>query len=341
MSMSQTTSREIRLKRYPDGIPLESDFEIVELTLAEPGEGEMLVHNLYMSVDPYMRLRMDLRRKFSPFALNQTLDGASVGQVVQSNVSGFDEGDYVQSPMGWRECFLSDGLGVQKIDSKAVPIQAHLGVLGATGMTAYVGLYEIGKPQDGETVFVSGASGAVGSIACQIAKNMGCRVIGSAGSDEKVAWLTDEAGVDAAFNYKKANDLTAELGKHCPDGIDVYFENVGGKHLEAALEHMNVFGRIVLCGMISHYNETGQSEAPSNLVTTVGKRLTLRGFTPSDHPKRCKQFYTDMGEWISEGRIKWKETIVDGIENAPRAFMGLFAGENIGKMIVKVGEVNS
>jgi NADPH-dependent curcumin reductase CurA len=339
--MPQTKSREIRLKRYPDGMPLESDFEIVELSLVEPGEGEMLVHNIYMSVDPYMRLRMDLRLKFSPFALNQTLDGACVGQIVKSNVSGFDAGDYVKSSMGWREYFLSDGLGVQKIDSNVAPIQAHLGVLGATGMTAYVGLYEIGKPEDGETIFVSGASGAVGSIACQIAKNMGCRVIGSAGSEEKVAWLTDEAGVDAGFNYKKADDLTAELGKHCPDGIDVYFENVGGKHLEAALEHMNVFGRIVLCGMISLYNETAHSDAPANMVTTVGKRLTLRGFTPSDHPERCRKFYTDMGDWISEGRIKWKETIVDGIENAPKAFMGLFTGQNIGKMVIKVGDVNS
>ncbi|MDA0840178.1 MAG: NADP-dependent oxidoreductase [Planctomycetota bacterium] len=339
--MSQTMSREIRLKCFPDGIPRESDFEIVEVSLAEPGEAKMLVRNIYMSVDPYMRLRMDLRRKFSPFSLNQTLDGASVGQVVKSKVRGFDAGDYVKSSMGWREYFLSDGTGLQRLESNIAPIQAHLGVLGATGMTAYVGIYEIGKPQDGETVFVSGASGAVGSIACQIAKNIGCRVIGSAGSDEKVAWLIEEAGVDAAFNYKNVNDLTAELGKHCPDGIDVYFENVGGKHLEAALEHMNVFGRIVLCGMISHYNETGQSEAPSNLVTTVGKRLTLRGFTPSDHPVRCGQFYKDMGDWISEGRIKWKETLFDGIGSAPRAFMGLFSGENIGKMIVKVGEVNS
>lgn len=336
--MSDIVSREIRLLSYPDGMPDESDFEIAEVTLSEPAEGEVLVQNLYMSVDPYMRLRMNLRMKrFSPFQINKTLDGACVGRVVKSNGGKFQEGDCVHGSLGWREFFLSDGSGLRKIDPQIAPIQAYLGVLGATGLTAYLGLLEIGQPEEGETVFVSAASGAVGSIVCQIAKIKGCRVVGSTGSDEKVAWLMEEAGVDAAFNYKKVDDLTAEFGRHCPDGIDVYFENVGGKHLEAALEHMNTFGRIALCGMISDYNATEPPSAPNNLVVSVAKRLTLRGFTPTDHKERYKQFYIDMGNWISEGKIVWKETIIDGIENAPKAFMGLFTGENLGKMLVKTG----
>jgi NADPH-dependent curcumin reductase CurA len=204
------------------------------------------------------------------------------------------------------------------------------------GLTAYVGLLDIGQPQAGNTVFVSAAAGAVGSVVCQIAKLKGCRVIGSAGSRAKVHWLREVAGVDAAINYKETTSLTAELGRHCPNGIDVYFENVGGAHLEAALEHMNLRGRIVLCGMISQYNEAAPSSTPSNLRLAVRKRLTLTGFIVSDHLDRQPQFYADMGAWIAAGQLKWEETIVDGIEHAPQAFIGLFKGENMGKMLVKL-----
>jgi NADPH-dependent curcumin reductase CurA len=204
-------------------------------------------------------------------------------------------------------------------------------------MTAYVGLLDIGQAKDGETVFVSGAAGAVGSVVCQIAKLHGCRVVGSAGSATKLAWLREEAGVDAAFNYQEVDDLRAELGGHCPHGIDVYFDNVGGEHLEAALAHMNMFGRIPLCGMISMYNAVEPPPGPNNLFLAIVKRLTLRGFLIFDHADRRPQFYTDMGRWVQEGRIRWRETILEGIENAPRAFIGLFRGENLGKMLVRIG----
>ena len=238
---------------------------------------------------------------------------------------------------GWREYYISHGADLTKIDPTLAPLQAYLGILGMPGLTAYVGLLDIGQPQAGNTVFVSAAAGAVGSVVCQIAKLKGCRVVGSAGSAAKVQWLQDVAGIDAAFNYKEVDSLTTELGQHCPHGVDVYFENVGGAHLEAALEHMNIRGRIALCGMISQYNESTASSGPRNLRLAVRKRLTLTGFIVSDHVDRQPQFYADMGAWIADGKIKWEETIVDGIENAPKAFLGLFAGENMGKMLVRIG----
>jgi len=240
--------------------------------------------------------------------------------------------------LGWREDFISDGKGILKINPKLAPIQAFLGTLGMPGPTAYVGLLDIGKPKAGETVFVSAASGAVGSIVCQIAKLKGCYVVGSAGSDEKVTWLLEEAGVNAAYNYKKVDNVITEVGKKCPKGIDVYYENVGGIHLQAALEHMNKFGRIVMCGTIATYNATRPVAGPTNLSNVTVKQLTMQGFIVSDHFDKLGQFYADMGKWIAEGKIKWKETIVDGLENAPRSFIGLFKGENLGKMIVKVGQ---
>jgi NADPH-dependent curcumin reductase CurA len=238
---------------------------------------------------------------------------------------------------GWREYFISDGVGLTKIDPSRVPIQSYLGVMGMPGMTAYVGLLTIGQPKANETVYVSAASGAVGSIVCQIAKIKGCRVVGSAGSDQKVDWLKNKIGVDAAFNYKKAENLTAELASHCPNGIDVYFENVGGKHLEAVISNMNPFGRIPVCGMISQYNLTDSQPGPTNLAAIIGKRLSLSGFIVSDHYDQLPLFHKEMLEWISEERIIWEETIVEGIENTPKALIGLFTGENLGKMLVRVG----
>jgi NADPH-dependent curcumin reductase CurA len=205
-----------------------------------------------------------------------------------------------------------------------------------TGMTAYVGLLHIGQLQEGQTVFVSAAAGAVGSMVCQIAKLKGCYVVGSAGSDEKAAWLVEEAGIDAAFNYKTTEDVIVEVGKYFPKGIDVYFENVGGVHLEAALEHMNPYGRIVMCGVISQYNAVKPVPGPARLPYIISKKLTVRGFIVMDHFDKLEPFIADMGKWIGEGKIKWQETIIDGIENAPQAFIGLFKGENIGKMIVKL-----
>lgn len=335
--MTETLSREIRLKNRPTGLPSEDDFELALVPIPEPGPGEVLVRNIYMSVDPYMRGRMVDRESYvPPFQLGQPLEGGCVGQVVASRGS-LQVGDYVLGMQGWREHYVSSSVGLTEIDPNVGPIQAFLGTLGMTGMTAYVGLLDIGQPQEGDTVFVSAASGAVGSIVCQIARIKSCRVVGSAGSDEKVAWLRDKAGIDAAFNYKTVGRLSAELARHCPNGIDVYFDNVGGEHLEAALGHMNAFGRVVLCGMISQYNLTTPAPGPRNLVLAVGRRLTLQGFIVSDHWDRRPQFYADMGAWIAAGQIKWRETVVEGIENAPQAFIGLFKGENFGKMLVRIG----
>jgi NADPH-dependent curcumin reductase CurA len=336
--MAETVSREIRLKHRPVGLPSEGDFDLARVPIPTPGEGEVLVRNLYMSVDPYMRGRMIEQPSYvQPFQLGQPLEGGCVGQVVQSEKGTFQVGDYVLGRKGWREYYISHGADLTKIDPTLAPLQAYLGILGMPGLTAYVGLLDIGQPQAGNTVFVSAAAGAVGSVVCQIAKLKGCRVVGSAGSAAKVQWLQDVAGIDAAFNYKEVDSLTTELGKHCPHGVDVYFENVGGAHLEAALEHMNIRGRIALCGMISQYNESKPSSGPSNLRLAVRKRLTLSGFIVSDHVDRQPQFYADMRAWIADGKIRWEETIVDGIEHAPQAFLGLFAGENMGKMLVRLG----
>src|SRR2546428_1068448 len=322
--MTESLSCEMRLKNRSGGLASESDFGLAAGPMPTPGMGEVLVRNLYMSVDPYMRGRMtDQQSYVQPFQMGQPLDGGCVGQVVQSQGEKFQVGDYVLGRKGWREYYISDGAELARIDPTLAPVQAYLGTLGMPGLTAYVGLLDIGRPKAGETVFVSAAAGAVGTVVCQIAKLKGCRVVGSAGSPDKVAWLREVAGVDAAFNYKDVGSLTAELGKHCPNGVDVYFENVGGAHLEAALEHMNSFGRIVLCGMISHYNETTPSSGPRNLRFAVRKRLTLKGFIVSDHLDRQAPFYNDMSLWVGAGKIKGQETIIAGIENAPTAVNGL------------------
>jgi NADPH-dependent curcumin reductase CurA len=335
--MTKTISREIRLKNRPMGLATEDDFELAEVMIPEIEEGQILVRNAYIAVDPYMRGRMGERETYiAPFELGQPLDGGCVGQVVESKSDKFQEGDYVLGNKGWREFFVTDDKGLAPIDPEAAPIQNYLGVLGMPGFTAYVGLMDIGKPQEGDVVFVSTAAGAVGSLVCQIAKIKGCRVVGSTGSDEKVAWLHEEAGIDAAFNYKTADSLLDELQKRCSGGIDIYFDNVGGTHLESAIEMMNTFGRIILCGMISIYNATRPPRAPRNLVSAISKRLTLKGFIVYDHKERLPQFHRDMGQWLKKGQIHWKETIIHGLENAPKAFLGLFAGNNFGKMLVKL-----
>ena len=335
--MTPITSREIRLRRRPVGLPSAEDFALATVTLPALGDGDVLVKNLYMSVDPYMRGRMIDRKSYTPpFALDEVLQGGAVGAVIESKHSQFQVGDTVLHGLGWREYFVSDGKGLTAIDPTIAPVQSFLGAMGMPGQTAYFGLLDIGQPQAGETVFVSAAAGAVGSMVCQFAKIKGCRVVGSVGSQAKIDWLRNEVGVDAAFNYKETNDLKAELGKHCPNGIDIYFENVGGEHLEAALAHMNNYGRIPACGMISQYNATAATPAPTNLGLIVGKRIKLQGFIVSDQRARAPEFYADMRQWIAAGQIKWHETVVEGIENAPNAFRGLFTGENMGKMLVKL-----
>jgi NADPH-dependent curcumin reductase CurA len=342
--MVSRTGQEIRLKKYPKGMPTEDIFELTKVDIPEPKEGEFVVRNVWMSVDPYMRGRMrspqETQSYISSFQLDKPLDGACVGQIEESKNKDFTIGEYVLGNCGWRENWLSNGNDILKINSKIAPIQSFLGVLGMTGLTAYVGLFKIGKLNEGkDTVFVSAASGAVGSVAAQIAKIKGCHVVGSAGSEEKVEWLLDQAKLDHAFNYKSIgenNNLSSKLKKSCPEGIDLYFDNVGGKHLEAAIENMKTFGRIVLCGMISQYNAVTPYALP-NLFLAITNRLRLHGFIVRDHYDMLNEFHSSMINWINEGKIKWKETIVEGLENAPNAFIGLFNGENFGKMLVKIG----
>ncbi len=337
--MSETTSKEIHLAERPTGMPTADNFELATVTLASPGEGEILVKNLWMSVDPYMRGRMrDVKSYVPPFQIGEPLEGGCIGVVVESNNPKFAAGDHVMGMNGWREYWLSDGKGVAKVDASLAPLQSYLGILGMPGLTAYVGLFKIGELKEGETVFVSAASGSVGSLVCQLAKIKGCKVIGSAGSDEKVEWLKKELHVDEAFNYKKTEKLTSTLAKLCPGGIDVYFDNVGSGHFEAALNLMNDFGRVVVCGMISRYNDEEAAAGPGNLFLITMRRLTVKGFIVTDHADMRKQFLTEVGQWIAGGKIVWKETVVEGIENAPGAFLGLFDGNNIGKMLVKLAD---
>jgi hypothetical protein len=331
-----TTSREIRLKSRPVGLPTADNFELASVELPAPGPGEVQVRNLFMSVDPYMRGRMYDRPSYvPPFQIGQALQGGAIGTVVASNDPSLKEGDLVQSMWGWREAFNAPANTLQKSDAHGLPPQALLGVAGMPGMTAYAGLLRIAALKEGDVVFVSAAAGAVGSVVCQIAKIKGHTVIGSAGGDEKVAFLKS-IGVDHVIDYKETKDLTAALLEAAPKGIDVYFENVGGEHLEAAINAARPFARFALCGMISQYNETGEPKGPSNIIQAVGKSLRLEGFIVSNHYDMLPDFMRDMSEWIGSGKMRWKETVDEGIEAAPGAFIKLFKGENLGKMLVKL-----
>ncbi len=335
-----TENRRIILKSRPAGLPTPENFALESAPMPVVGEGEMLVRTLWMSVDPYIRGRISDRKSYAPpFQIGEPLDGYFVGRVEESKSGRFPAGTYVfGTGGGWRDYHATDGKALRSVDPNIAPLQAYIGVLGMPGQTAYVGLLDIGLPQTGETVFVSAASGAVGAVVCQIAKLKGCRVIGSAGSDEKCAWLRDEAGVDAVINYKVCGDLEAALAAACPDGVDVYFDNVGGAHLQAALSQMNFFGRIVACGMIAGYNDNAPRPGPNNLFLIVGRRLSIQGFIVSDHGAHTDDFLADVSSWIREGKIRWRETIAEGLEAAPGAFIGLFHGDNFGKMCVKVAE---
>ena len=329
------SSTEVHLARRPKGMAVPEDFVFVTRQLPDPGEGEVLVRNLFISVDPYMRGRMnEVQTHGEGFRLNEVMSGGAIGRIVASRHNDFEEGDLVSSNLGWREGFLSDGDGLQKLPDTSLPVTVHMGPLGLTGRTAYDGLLGAAELREGETVFVSGAAGAVGSIAGQIARLKGCRTIGSAGSAEKVAFCR-EVGFDHAFNYHDGN-LAAQVHEGAPEGIDVYFDNVGGEHLEAALANMRLLGRVAICGAISHYNDTVPAPGPSNLRVAIRLRLTLRGFVVGNYPELREPFERDMRSWVESGQIAWRETIQEGIRNAPDAFIGLFTGENIGKMIVKV-----
>jgi NADPH-dependent curcumin reductase CurA len=332
----ERSGREVRLAARPRGVPLARDFEVATTPVPRPGEGEVLVRNAYLSVDPYMRPRMNEARSYAAsFVVGEPMAGAAVGRVEESRNPRFARGDWVLHTLGWREWALLDGSGMRAIDPSLAPISTALGVLGMPGFTAWYGLFEIGAPKEGETVFVSGAAGAVGSAAAQMAKIAGCRVVGSAGSPEKLEWLR-ELGLDAVFSYREQGVREA-LAECAPDGIDVYFDNVGGEHLEAAIGRLRNHGRVVACGSISTYNDLEPAPGPRNMFMVVTKRLLLRGYIISDHYDRFREFHEQAGEWVRDGRLRYRETVVEGIENAPAAFVGMLRGENVGKMLVRVG----
>jgi NADPH-dependent curcumin reductase CurA len=324
-------TREIHLVQRPKGMPTPEDFAVVETEVAEPAEGQVVVQNVLMSVDPYMRPRFAADQ-----ALGEALIGGGVGRVTASHNPKFAVGDVVRHGMGMRERFVTDGRGMQVLTPDPdLPLSVYMHALGGTGITAYGGLLEIGRLKEGEQVFVSTAGGAVGSVVAQIAKIKGCYVVGSTGSDDKAAWLKDVAGLDAVINYK-TEPLRKALEAATPAGIDVYFENVGGEHLDAALLRMNVGGRIPVCGMISTYN--GGGEPVRGLSTIIYKRVTLQGFVASDFGHLQAQFVSDMTGWLKSGQLKFQETVLDGFERAPEGLIGLFEGRNAGKMIIKVAD---
>ena len=334
--MAGFTSREVRLKARPVGVPQDSDFEVASVALAAPGDGQVLVRNSWMSVDPYMRGRMYDRASYvPPFQIGEALQGGAIGTVVESKDANFQPGDMVMSMMGWREGFVAPGGTLEKLPVSNVPVEAYLGVLGMPGLTAYAGLLEIGQPKPGETVFVSGGAGAVGSLVAQIAKIKGCTVVATAGTDAKCDWLRS-VGVDHAINYRTCGNLLAAVQAAAPKGIDVYFDNVGGEHLEVAIETARPLARFAECGMISAYNDTTPTPGPQNMIQIVGKGLTIRGFIVIQFGHLKPQFITEMTGWIQSGQIKSEETVKHGIDNAASAFLGLFSGGNTGKMLVKL-----
>jgi NADPH-dependent curcumin reductase CurA len=329
-------SREFHLVNRPDGEPEAENFALVGRTLPEPAEGEVQVRNLWLSVDPYMRGLMGTTRTYvDPYHLDQAMTGAAVGTIEVSRHPKLAEGDLVLSNLGWRDRFVTPGDSVHPVDPELAPPQSYLGVMGMPGFTAWLGIHEIAKLEAGETIFISGAAGAVGSVACQLARRLGATVIGSAGTDDKVRWLVDEAGI-TAFNYRTTRHLYRQLVKLCRDGFHVYFDNVGGDHLEAALLGMRNYGRVVLCGMIGQYNAEKPPAGPSSLVVAITKRLTLRGFIAFDHAELEPRFQAEMAGLIASRQIRWTETVVDGLESTPEAFMGLFSGANTGKMLVRL-----
>lgn len=338
--MSQITSREIRLASRPSGIPTASNFMLAQTQLKPLQDQEVLVRNLFISVDPYMRGRMNEGKSYvPPFELGMPLDGGAVGEVIESRAEDLKPGDAVVSNFGWREFFIASPKMLHRVSRDIQPLSVYLGALGMTGMTAWVGLNLV-DVKAGDVIFISGAAGAVGNVAGQLAKLRGCRVIGSAGSEEKVRFLREECGFDIAFDYKMAPVLD-QLMLEVPDGIDVYFDNVGGDTLEAALSVLRVNGRIISCGAISGYNEQKPRPGPSNLANMISKRLTMKGLIVSDWLDHRGDFEKEVGGYFRAGKLKSKETVVTGIDNAVIAFISLFQGQNVGKMVVELAHARA
>lgn len=338
--MTAIKNRQFVLASRPRGEPTLDNWKLVETDIAEPGPGQMLLHTIYLSLDPYMRGRMNAGPSYAKSVdIGEVMEGRSVCQVVTSNQPNFKAGDLVLAGTGWQEYSLSDGKAVQKIDPSLGPISFYLGVLGMPGLTAYTGLLNIGKPQPGETLVVAAASGAVGSVVGQIGKIKGCRVIGIAGGERKCRYAKEELGFDSCLDHRQP-DLADRLKAACPQGIDIYFENVGGAVFEAILPLLNTFARIPVCGLIAHYNATelpaGPNRVPELLLSMLFKRLTFRGFIVGDFSSQLPDFLADMSRWLREGRVKYREDITEGLENAPRELIGLLKGENFGKKLIQV-----
>lgn len=334
-------NKAVVLNSRPDGAISLDNFAVVDRPEPEPSDGQVVVEQRYFSIDPYLRGRMDDVRSYTtPFELNEPLESDGVGEVVESRHPDYKPGDWVMTHMPWQErCAVtvdeSMPIYFRRVDPDDVPVTYHLGLLGMPGQTAWTGLKGLGRPKEGETVFVSAASGAVGSTVGQIALQLGCRVAGAAGTDEKVAYVEDMLGFDAAFNYKTEDDLSAAVRRCCPDGVDVNYENVGGPVMEAVFDNMNFFSRMVICGLISRYQATGPQSGPPMMPVLV-KRIQIRGFICNDHPELCAEWLETGTQWVRDGKLTYRECIKDGIENAPEAMLDVLAGRNFGKQIVKV-----
>jgi NADPH-dependent curcumin reductase CurA len=334
-TMTNTVNREIQLASRPSGLPTQSNFKLVKSELPPLLDNQVLVRNLFMSVDPYMRGRMNEGKSYVPqFEIGKTLEGGAVGEVVESRAKEFKVGDAVTSAFGWREYVIASPKELHPVGYAVQPLSVYLGTLGMTGLTAWAGLNLV-EVKAGDVIYISGAAGAVGSVAGQLAKLRGCKVIGSAGSMEKVRFLREDCGFDAAFNYK-TGPVHGQLKLAAPEGIDVYFDNVGGESLEAALSALRLHGRIIACGGISTYNNTRPQPGPANLFNITTKRLTMKGLIVMDWLDRQDEFEKEVGGYFRAGKLKHKETVVEGIDNAVDAFIGLFHGENTGKMVVKL-----
>jgi NADPH-dependent curcumin reductase CurA len=338
--MPDAVNRRIVLASRPVGEPKPSDFSLETAPVPEPRDGQVLLRTVWLSIDPYMRGRMSAAKSYArPVEIGDVMVGGTVSEVVASRHPDFAVGDIVQAYGGWQDFALSNGAGLRRLDPSQAPVQAALGILGMPGMTAYTGLMNIGQPKHGETVVVAAATGPVGSTVGQIAKLKGCRAVGIAGGSEKCRYLMEVLGFDAAVDHR-SDDMASQLREVCPKGIDIYFENVGGAVWDAVFPLLNDFARIPVCGLVAHYNDTelppGPDRVPLLMRAILSRRLTLRGFIVGDFASQAGEFHREVSGWVREGRIKYREDVVEGLENAPQALIGLLQGHNFGKLLVRV-----